>query len=250
MLPRAAIRGGGAVAGRRHGPRRATLAALGARIESEAADRARDLGRGDEAAEAAARAADHAARAQAAIGRRSRVERAYAAEACAHASRARGGEPADELLAAVGLFEELSRPHPAATLLLVLAEEQLRDGDRDAAAGSAGEALESATAMGHAGLAAEARSFLGGHGCRCRRAATRTPTSRWRRSTTTRSPDPARARGAGMVAEGATNREIGEVLFMAEKTASVHVSRILAKLDVRSRTEAAAVAHRHGLARV
>jgi DNA-binding NarL/FixJ family response regulator len=34
---------------------------------------------------------------------------------------------------------------------------------------------------------------------------------------------------------------------MAEKTASVHVSRILAKLDVRSRTEAAAVAHRLGL---
>ena len=50
-----------------------------------------------------------------------------------------------------------------------------------------------------------------------------------------------------LVAEGATNREIGERLFMAEKTASVHVSRILAKLDVRSRTEAAAVAHRHGL---
>jgi DNA-binding NarL/FixJ family response regulator len=34
---------------------------------------------------------------------------------------------------------------------------------------------------------------------------------------------------------------------MAEKTASVHVSRILAKLDVRSRTEAAAVAHRLGI---
>jgi DNA-binding NarL/FixJ family response regulator len=50
-----------------------------------------------------------------------------------------------------------------------------------------------------------------------------------------------------LVAEGRTNREIGETLFMAEKTASVHVSRILAKLDVRSRTEAAAVAHRLGL---
>ena len=49
------------------------------------------------------------------------------------------------------------------------------------------------------------------------------------------------------LAGGATNREIAEELFMAEKTASVHVSRILAKLDVRSRTEAAAVAHRHGL---
>jgi DNA-binding NarL/FixJ family response regulator len=50
-----------------------------------------------------------------------------------------------------------------------------------------------------------------------------------------------------LLAEGATNREIGATLFMAEKTASVHVSRILAKLDVRSRTEAAGVAHRLGL---
>ena len=50
-----------------------------------------------------------------------------------------------------------------------------------------------------------------------------------------------------LVAEGATNREIGAQLFMAEKTASVHVSRILSKLNVRSRTEAAAVAHRNRL---
>ena len=50
-----------------------------------------------------------------------------------------------------------------------------------------------------------------------------------------------------LLAEGATNREIGATLFMAEKTASVHVSRILSKLNARSRTEAAAVAHRHGL---
>jgi DNA-binding CsgD family transcriptional regulator/tetratricopeptide (TPR) repeat protein len=49
-----------------------------------------------------------------------------------------------------------------------------------------------------------------------------------------------------LVAEGRTNREIGETLFMAEKTASVHVSRILAKLGVRSRVEAATAAHRLG----
>ena len=49
-----------------------------------------------------------------------------------------------------------------------------------------------------------------------------------------------------LIAQGATNREIGAELFMAEKTASVHVSRILMKLDVRSRTEAAGVAHRLG----
>ena len=50
------------------------------------------------------------------------------------------------------------------------------------------------------------------------------------------------------MAEGHTNREIGEPLFISEKTASVHVSRILAKLGVRSRVEAATAAHRLGLA--
>jgi DNA-binding NarL/FixJ family response regulator len=50
-----------------------------------------------------------------------------------------------------------------------------------------------------------------------------------------------------LLADGRTNREIGQSLYMAEKTASVHVSRILSKLDVRSRTEAAALAHRVGL---
>jgi DNA-binding CsgD family transcriptional regulator len=45
-----------------------------------------------------------------------------------------------------------------------------------------------------------------------------------------------------LVAEGRTNRQIGEALFISEKTASVHVSNILAKLGVANRTEAAAVA--------
>jgi DNA-binding CsgD family transcriptional regulator/tetratricopeptide (TPR) repeat protein len=51
----------------------------------------------------------------------------------------------------------------------------------------------------------------------------------------------------GLLAEGMTNREIGERLFMSDKTASVHVSRILAKLDVRGRVEAATMAQRAGL---
>jgi DNA-binding CsgD family transcriptional regulator len=50
-----------------------------------------------------------------------------------------------------------------------------------------------------------------------------------------------------LVAEGRTNREIGAALYMSEKTASVHVSRILAKLEVGGRVEAAAVAHRLGM---
>ena len=50
-----------------------------------------------------------------------------------------------------------------------------------------------------------------------------------------------------LLADGRTNRQIGETLFISEKTASVHVSRILGKLGVRSRLEAATAAHRLGL---
>ena len=50
-----------------------------------------------------------------------------------------------------------------------------------------------------------------------------------------------------LVAEGRTNRQIGQELFITPKTASLHVSRILAKLGVTGRGEAAAIAHRLGL---
>jgi len=50
-----------------------------------------------------------------------------------------------------------------------------------------------------------------------------------------------------MVAAGLTNREIGEALLITESTAGVHVSNIMAKLGVGSRTEAVAAAHRSGL---
>jgi DNA-binding CsgD family transcriptional regulator len=50
-----------------------------------------------------------------------------------------------------------------------------------------------------------------------------------------------------LLAAGQSNREIGAELFIATKTASVHVSNILAKLGAASRTEAAAIAHAQGL---
>ncbi len=46
---------------------------------------------------------------------------------------------------------------------------------------------------------------------------------------------------------GRSNRQIGEELFISAKTASVHVSNILAKLGAAGRTEAVAVAYRQGL---
>ena len=50
-----------------------------------------------------------------------------------------------------------------------------------------------------------------------------------------------------LVAAGRTNRQIGQELFISAKTASVHVSNILAKLGVANRGEAAAAARRLGL---
>jgi DNA-binding NarL/FixJ family response regulator len=46
-----------------------------------------------------------------------------------------------------------------------------------------------------------------------------------------------------LVAAGRRNNDIAEQLFISTKTASVHVSNILAKLGAASRGEAAAIAH-------
>ena len=51
----------------------------------------------------------------------------------------------------------------------------------------------------------------------------------------------------GLLCRGASNRQIAESLYITESTAGVHVSNILGKLDVGSRTEAIAVAHMAGL---
>jgi DNA-binding NarL/FixJ family response regulator len=50
-----------------------------------------------------------------------------------------------------------------------------------------------------------------------------------------------------LIAGGLSNGQIATELFISPKTASVHVSRILAKLGVSGRVEAAAVVHRLGL---
>jgi DNA-binding CsgD family transcriptional regulator len=50
-----------------------------------------------------------------------------------------------------------------------------------------------------------------------------------------------------LVAAGRTNRQIGAELYISEKTASVHISNILAKLGASGRTEAVALAAARGL---
>jgi DNA-binding CsgD family transcriptional regulator len=50
-----------------------------------------------------------------------------------------------------------------------------------------------------------------------------------------------------LLAQGRTNRQIGAALYISEKTASVHVSNIIAKLAASGRTEAVAIAASRGL---
>lgn len=50
----------------------------------------------------------------------------------------------------------------------------------------------------------------------------------------------------GLIGQGLSNREIAESLFLAEKTVRNHVTRLLAKLGVSRRTQAALIAARQG----
>ena len=58
---------------------------------------------------------------------------------------------------------------------------------------------------------------------------------------------PREAEVLALVARGLTNREIAAELVISVKTAGVHVSHILRKLDAPNRLEAAAIAHRIAL---
>ena len=51
-----------------------------------------------------------------------------------------------------------------------------------------------------------------------------------------------------LIAKGSSNRAIADALVIAERTAEIHVSNILGKLGLTSRTQAATYALAHGLA--
>lgn len=76
------------------------------------------------------------------------------------------------------------------------------------------------------------------------------PSGRGRQADAPRGRDdltPRESQILALVAEGRSNGEIAEHLYISAKTVSVHVSNILAKLGAAGRTEAAAVARRRGL---
>nr|WP_152619391.1 response regulator transcription factor [Cohnella kolymensis] len=51
-----------------------------------------------------------------------------------------------------------------------------------------------------------------------------------------------------LIAEGKSNQEIADVLFIGIKTVKYHLTNLFGKLSVEDRTQAAIYAHRHGLA--
>jgi len=110
-------------------------------------------------------------------------------------------------------------------------------GDRAGAREQAALALEAADEMGAHPLA-EAVRALG------RRARLDLPGLRLTGSAVLTARE---AEVLALVAQGLTNRQIGERLFVSDKTVSVHVSNVLAKLGVSGRAEAVSVAHQRGL---
>ncbi|GEK22485.1 helix-turn-helix transcriptional regulator [Cellulomonas xylanilytica] len=118
-----------------------------------------------------------------------------------------------------------------------LAEALLESGDRDGARDEAGLALADADAMGAVPLATAVRGLA-------RRGRLDLPGVR------VGGVDVLTAREAevlALVAQGLSNRQIGEKLFISAKTVSVHISNLLAKLGVSGRAEAVSVAHQRGL---
>jgi DNA-binding CsgD family transcriptional regulator len=169
--------------------------------------------------------------------------RTYHALAVAEAGRADGD--ASDWLSVVEAAKAEGDPYLQAYALLRSAEQAVGAGERDSAAALLEKSARLAAEMGAEPLLIEAHTLAG----------------RGRvRLSESESPAPAATRGIDsyglterelqvleLVSAGRSNRQIATELFISPKTASVHVSNIISKLNVASRGEAAAVAHRLGI---
>jgi DNA-binding CsgD family transcriptional regulator len=230
-------------------PRYAALVyALGVRVEADRAELARARGPGQPAPDDGTAAAllerlGQAATGPAAAGLPDLA--AWQATALAERTRQQGASDPAAWAAAVAAWEPLGQPYRVAYAGFRQAEALLATGDRDTAAVVLGRAGEITGRLGARPLEGEVQALA-------RRArldlAPHTPAAAG-------PPTPAAQLGLtprevevlALVAAGRSNRQIAQALFISPKTASVHVSNILAKLGVAGRVEAAAIAYRLGL---
>jgi DNA-binding CsgD family transcriptional regulator len=134
--------------------------------------------------------------------------------------------------AAVAAWRPVGQPHALGQVLLRAGEHALRTGDRPAARVRLREASSIAASLGAAPLRGQVEAV----------AVTGRVELKEGPSLSAREIEV-----IGLVAEGLSNRQIAERLFISARTSGVHVSNILGKLGVSSRIEAAAVARRLGL---
>ncbi|QLY27560.1 AAA family ATPase [Nocardia huaxiensis] len=167
----------------------------------------------------------------------------YGAYSALYAAHVSGSSVSWEQAAAA--WSAVEQPYEAAQSLLAAAESHVAEGDRETAAVRLRAASAQALTLGAAPLAEAAVAL-----------------SRRARIPLGDSAAPASASVGGssefgltareldvlrLVAKGLSNRALAAELFISANTAGVHVSRILTKLGVASRTEAAAFAHANGL---
>ena len=167
---------------------------------------------------------------------------AWSAIGRAWAAHAQGAAEVDLWASAVEAAEAAGMRLVAADLRLWAAQAQLAAGTRAAAADLLAAALATARETGAHGITGRAEELI-------RRArlgpdpdASVDVSTRARLGLTDRELQVLR-----LLADGRTNREIGEALFMSPKTASVHVTNLLRKLDVPGRREAGRLARQLGL---
>ena len=167
-----------------------------------------------------------------------------AAQVAAERSTVRGSRDPDLWDRCARAWTAVGMPYEAAVAQVRLAEAQLGTvGGRRAAAGALTAALAAARRLGAAPLEAEVTTLA--------------RTARLRIEQPTEDTAGAHEDADGLteretqvlelVADGRTNREIGQLLYMSPKTASVHVTHILRKLGVSTRVQAVSAAARRGL---
>lgn len=174
------------------------------------------------------------------LNRLGRHGAAWSAELEALLGALDGRTTSQEWLVVVERWDALGHGHHALVARVSLAESLLREGDRKAAAVVVEEGLETADQLRAAPLVERLRTLA--KSARVRGQSSQTLPLEFGRLTARE------VEVLGLVAEGCTNDQIASELFMSPKTASVHVSRIITKLGVTNRTQAADFAHRHGLA--
>ncbi|WP_084729574.1 helix-turn-helix transcriptional regulator [Streptacidiphilus neutrinimicus] len=154
----------------------------------------------------------------------------------AELARAEGTVTTAHWRRAADALSVLECPFPRGLALFRLAESLAAAGERAEAGQVAAQAEELARRQGNQLLLDDLRALTG--------RARLTPTAAQPPQEETFHLTPRERDVLKLLALGRTNRQIAEELFISPKTASVHVSNILAKLDVTGRGEAAAVAYR------